>query len=55
MRRRRSGSAATCSSERRTGGWRDEGAEETEADAPPPAVLRLWSRSARSRLDLQFQ
>lgn len=36
-------------------GWRDEGAEETEADAAPPPVLCQWSRSAHSCLDLSSQ
>lgn len=49
-----SGGGATCS-DRGTGGFRrDEGAEETEADAPPSAVLRVWSRSVGSRVDPPF-
>lgn len=34
------------------GGWRDEGSEETEADAAPSSARRRWNRVAGSCLDL---
>lgn len=46
--------SAACT-DRGAGCWRDERSEETEADAPPPAVLRLWSRSTRNNLGHSLQ